>query len=126
VRIGNLVYCSGQIPMRDGELISPGQVGAQVTPEEANRAAQQAALNCLAALTTVIGDLNQVKQVVRVTGYVNSAPGFTGQPAVVNGASDLFVAAFGDAGRHSRTAFGVAQLPLGSCVEIDMIVEVGD
>jgi enamine deaminase RidA (YjgF/YER057c/UK114 family) len=124
VRTGNYVFTSGQVPSRDGALQCRGGVGEKVTLEEAAAAAGLAALNALAAIKTVIGDLDAVTQVVRLTGYVNSAADFTDQPAVINGASDFLVEVFGDKGRHSRAAVGVYQLPLGASVEIDLIVEV--
>jgi enamine deaminase RidA (YjgF/YER057c/UK114 family) len=125
VRGGNLVYVSGQVPMTDGELVAPGKVGTDITPERANELSRQCALAALAAIDAVAG-LDNVVRVVKVVGYVASAEGFTGQPGVVNGASDLFVAVFGDAGRHARTAVGVAELPLGSPVEVEVIVEVAN
>ena len=125
VRSGNLVYVSGQVPMTDGELTTTGRVGADITPERANELCHQCALAALAAINAVAG-LDQVVRVVKVSGFVASTDDFTGQPAVINGASDLFVAIFGDAGRHARTSIGVAELPLGSPVEIEVIVEVAD
>jgi len=126
VRTGNLVFTSGQLPIVDGRLQSRGQVGGEVTEEEAYAAARTAVLNALGAVKSVIHDLEKVRQVVKVTGYVNSAPAFTNQPSVVNGASDLLVQLFGDAGRHARAAVGMYGLPRGASVEIDMIVEVVD
>jgi enamine deaminase RidA (YjgF/YER057c/UK114 family) len=102
-----------------------GRVGADVTPDEATRMAAQCALNAIAAIRSVVGDLDRVVCVVKVVGYVASDPGFTSQPAVVNGASDLLRAAFGEAGVHARSAVGVAVLPLGAPVEVDVVVEVG-
>lgn len=125
VRSGNHVYVSGQVPMADGELIATGKVGADVTPERANELSQRCALAALAAIDAVVG-LDKVVRVVKVVGFVASAEGFIGQPGVVNGASDLFVAVFDDAGRHARSAVGVAELPLGSPVEVEVIVEVAD
>ena len=125
VRTGNLVYVSGQVPFREGQPMYRGSVGSDVSEDEARDAARICCLNALAAVKAEIGDLDRVTRVVRVTGYVASADGFTNQPAVINGASDLLVEAFGDKGRHSRTAIGVYQLPLGVPVEVDMIVEVG-
>ncbi len=124
VRTGNLVFTSGQLPRLNGELTHVGTVGAEVTPEEATVAAQACALNAIAALKAEIGDLEKVRRVVKVVGFVASAPGFTGQPAVVNGASELLGKVFGDAGVHARSAVGVAALPLGVPVEVEMIVEV--
>lgn len=124
VQTGNLIFTSGQVPTQSGSLVSSGRVGLDVTEDEAYDAARIATLNALAAVKSLAGDLNRVRRVVRVTGYVNSADGFTGQPSVVNGASDLLIQLFGDKGRHSRAAVGVYQLPLGASVEIDMVVEI--
>ncbi len=126
VRAGNLVFSSGQLPTKDGSLAWQGEVPEDVTPEQAYQAARVAALNALAAIGTVIPSLDHIRRVVRVTGYVQSADGFTAQPEVVNGASDLLLQLFGDAGKHSRLAIGVAELPRDSPVEIDLIVEVSD
>jgi enamine deaminase RidA (YjgF/YER057c/UK114 family) len=123
VRTGNLVYTSGQLPMVSGDLTARGQVGLDLTEDEASDAARTAALNALAAIHSVVS-LNEVVRVVHVTGYVASADGFTDQPSVVNGASDLLVQLFGDAGKHSRAAVGVSILPREAPVEIDLIVEV--
>ena len=123
VRTGNLVYTSGQLPMVDGSLPATGKVGAEVSPEQGRELARTCALNALAAVDALVG-LDAVKRVVKVVGFVASAEGFTGQPAVVNGASELLGAVFGDAGRHARSAVGVAELPLGAPVEVEIIVEV--
>jgi enamine deaminase RidA (YjgF/YER057c/UK114 family) len=124
VRTGSLVFISGQLPTVDGALAETGLVGSEVTPEVAKAMAQQCALNALAAVKAEIGDLALVTRVVKVLGFVASAPGFTGQPQVVNGASELLLAVFGDAGRHARSAVGVASLPRDSPVEVELIVEV--
>jgi enamine deaminase RidA (YjgF/YER057c/UK114 family) len=124
VRTGNLVFTSGQLPRVDGELTHVGKVGAEVTPEQAKEAAQACALNAIAALKGEIGDLEKVRRVVKVVGFVASAPDFSGQPGVVNGASELLGKVFGDAGVHARSAVGVAALPLDVPVEVEMIVEV--
>ncbi|KWW97453.1 LysR family transcriptional regulator [Carbonactinospora thermoautotrophica] len=124
VRTGNHVYTSGQLPFVDGRLPKTGKVGAEVTAEEAKELAQQCALNAIAAVKAEIGDLSAVRRVVKVVGFVASAPDFTGQPAVVNGASELLGKVFGDAGSHARSAVGVAALPLDAPVEVEMIVEV--
>lgn len=124
VRSGNQIFTSGQLPMRGGELLATGLVGTEVTPEEAYECAQQCALNAIAAVKSLVGDLSEVKRVVKVVGFVASAPGFTGQPGVVNGASDLLGKVFGDAGVHARSAVGVAALPLGVPVEVEILVEV--
>ena len=124
VRAGTLVYTSGQLPMVDGALPKTGKVGAEVTPEEAKELAQQCALNALAAIRAEIGELSNVRRVVKVVGFVASAPDFTGQPGVVNGASELLGQVFGEAGVHARSAVGVAVLPLDAPVEVELIVEV--
>lgn len=124
VRTGNYVFTSGQLPMASGQLIAAGHVGAEVDPETANACAKQCALNALAAIKSVIGDLDNVVRVVKVVGFVAATPGFTGIPPVVNGASELFALAFGDAGVHARSAVGVAELPLNAPVEVEVIVEV--
>ena len=125
VRAGTLVYTSGQLPMVDGALPKTGKVGAEVTPEEAKELAQQCALNALAAIRAEIGELSNVRRVVKVVGFVASAPDFTGQPGVVNGASELLGQVFGEAGVHARSAVGVAVLPLDAPVEVELVVEVG-
>jgi enamine deaminase RidA (YjgF/YER057c/UK114 family) len=122
---GNHVFVSGQLPFVAGKLKAEGRVGEGVTPEEGQECARTAALNCLAAIRSAVGDLERVKRIVRITGYVRSGHGFTGQPAVVNGASDVIVEIFGGAGRHARSAVGVSELPLGAPVEIEMIAEIG-
>jgi enamine deaminase RidA (YjgF/YER057c/UK114 family) len=121
---GNLVFTAGQLPVVSGELVSKGLLGQDVDVEEANRAAQVCTLNALAAIKGVIGDLDRIKQVVRVVGYVASIPTFTQQPAVVNGASELLLELFGEAGKHARSAVGMAVLPLNASVEIELTVEV--
>ena len=125
VRTGPYVYTSGQLPMVAGKLEVTGKVGAEVDPETAAGLARQCALNVLAAVKAEVGDLAAVRRVVKVVVFVASAPGFTGQPAVANGASELFGAVFGDAGRHARSAVGVSVLPLDAPVEVEAIVEVG-
>ena len=122
-RVGNLIYTAGQIS-GTAEREFKGKLGQELSIEQGREAARMCALNCLAALLTVIDSLDSVKQVVRVGAFVNSAAGFDQQPAVANGASDTFVEIFGDAGRHSRTAVGVNELPLGFAVEVELIVEV--
>ncbi|MBB5787557.1 RidA family protein [Jiangella mangrovi] len=125
VRSGSFVFTSGQVPMRGGELVHKGKVGAEVTPEQAYECAQQCALNALAAIRAEVGDLSAVTRVVKVLGFVASTVDFTGQPQVVNGASELLGKVFGDAGQHARSAVGVPVLPLDAPVEVEMIVEVG-
>ena len=123
VRTGNLVYTSGQLPMMSGELPLAGKVGASVSPEQAKSLARQCALNALAAVHSLVG-IDSVVRVVKVVGFVASAPGFNGQPSVVNGASELFGQAFGEAGQHARSAVGVSELPLDAPVEVEVVVEV--
>ncbi|MDA0247264.1 MAG: RidA family protein, partial [Actinobacteria bacterium] len=113
----------GQIPLVDGKLMAEGRLGAEITAEAGKEIAQRCALNAIAAVKSVLGDLGRVKKVVKVVGFVASTPEFTAQPGVVNGASELLQAAFGDAGIHARSAVGVAVLPLNSPVEVELIVE---
>ena len=120
---GNLVFTAGQLPFVDGALPATGKVGAAVTAEEAAALARQAALNALAAAADAIGSLDRVTRVVKVTGFVASDPAFSGQPGVLNGASELLGEVFGEAGRHARSAVGVAVLPLDSPVELELVVE---
>jgi enamine deaminase RidA (YjgF/YER057c/UK114 family) len=124
VRSGSHVYVSGQVPIADGQVLAVGKVGAEVSAEQAKELAQQCALNALAAVDALVGLANVVR-VVKVVGFVASAEGFTGQPLVINGASELFGAVFGDAGQHARSAIGVFELPLGVPVEVEAIFEVG-
>jgi enamine deaminase RidA (YjgF/YER057c/UK114 family) len=124
IRTGNYVYTSGQLPMREGKLIATGKVGGQVTAEEAVECAGQCALNAMAAVKAVVGDLSRVTRVVKVVAFVASTPDFTGQPVVANGASELLGRVFGDAGQHARSAVGVPVLPLDAPVEVEMVVEV--
>lgn len=123
---GRHVYTSGQLPMRDGSMIAEGLVGSDVDPEVAKDCARQSAINALAAAQSVIGSLDRVTRVVKVVGFVASAPGFTGQPAVINGASEVLLEIFGEAGRHARSAVGVAALPINAPVEVEMVLEVAD
>ncbi|MGA7204107.1 MAG: RidA family protein [Specibacter sp.] len=120
---GNHVYTSGQLPFVDGKLTVTGKVGAGVSAEDAKSLAATCAINAIAALKSVIGDLDRVTRIVKVVGFVASDPSFTGQPGVVNGASELLGTVFGDAGVHSRSAVGVAVLPLDSPVEVELIAE---
>ena len=123
VLTGDLVYTSGQLPMKSGELLAKGKVGADVNAEDAKALARVCALNALAAVHSLVG-IDAVTRVVKVVGFVASAPGFGGQPGVVNGASQLLGDVFGDAGAHARSAVGVSELPLDSPVEVELIVEV--
>ena len=120
---GNLVYTSGQLPLLDGSLPATGKVGAAVTAEDAAVYARQCVLNGLAAARSAIGSLDRITRVVKVVGFVASDPSFTGQPSVINGASELLHDIFGEAGQHARSAVGVAVLPLDSPVEIEFIFE---
>ena len=123
-RSGNHVYTSGQVPMRDGQLMLTGKVGGEVSLEDAVECARQCGLNALAAIRAEVGDLSAVKKVVKVVAFVASTPDFTGQPKVANGVSELLGDIFGDAGRHARSAVGVAVLPLDAPVEVELLVEV--
>ena len=122
VSANGFVYTSGQLPMVDGKMPRIGKVGGEVAPEDAKADARQCALNALAAIDAEIGSLDRITRIVKVVGFVNSAEGFEGQPGVVNGASDLLGEIFGDAGKHARSAVGVAELPLGAPVEVELIV----
>lgn len=124
VTAGGFLHTAGQIPFQEGRVAYKGKVGADLTPEEGAAAARLCALNGLAAARAELGTLDRVLRVVKVTGYVNSAPGFTGQPAVLNGASELLLQVFGEAGRHARAAVGVSDLPLDAAVEVEMILAV--
>jgi|SRR5680860_1494534 len=124
VRTGNYVFTSGQLPLRDGQLLLTGKVGGEVSGEEAAECARQCGLNAIAAVKAEIGDLDKVKRIVKTVVFVASTPNFTGQPLVANGASELFGTAFGVAGQHARSAVGVPVLPLDAPVELELIVEV--
>jgi enamine deaminase RidA (YjgF/YER057c/UK114 family) len=123
VRTGDLVFTSGQLPLVDGNLFQSGKVGAEVRAEEAKALARVCAINALAAVDGLVG-VDSITRVVKVVGFVASAPGFTGQPGVINGASELFGEVFAEAGAHARSAVGVAELPLDAPVEVEVIVEV--
>ena len=124
VQTGDLIFISGQLPFVDGALAFKGTVGGDVTLEQAQEAAKVSAINCLAVINSQV-DLDKIVRVVKLTGYVASSPDFYEQPQVINGASNLLVEIFGDAGKHSRAAVGVAALPMGAPVEVEMIVQVG-
>jgi len=124
VRTGNLLFISGKFPKENGKLKHVGKVGREVTEDQAHEAARLAALSCLAAAKSAVEDLDRVRRVVRVTGYVASAPGFYDSAKVLDGASDLLTKVFGDRGRHTRLAVGVSELPLNASVELEMILEV--
>ncbi|MRJ75391.1 RidA family protein [Aeromicrobium sp. SMF47] len=123
VRSGSYVFTSGQLPLQDGQLLATGKVGGDVSADNAYDCARQCALNAIAAVKSLV-DLDDVVRVVKATVFVSSTPDFTGQPAVANGASELFGAAFGDAGQHARSAVGVPVLPLDAPVEVELVVEV--
>ena len=122
-RAGSVLFTAGPLPLVDGALPATGKVGAEVSPDDAHELARVCALNGLAAVDGLVG-LDAVAGVVKVVGFVASAPGFTGQPGVINGASELLGAVFGEAGRHARSAVGVAELPMGSPVEVELVVEL--
>jgi enamine deaminase RidA (YjgF/YER057c/UK114 family) len=124
VQAGDLLFLSGMIPLRDGRLLMVGKLGKDLTVEQGYEAAKVAMLNALSVIKQELGTLDQVKQVVRMVGHVASAEGFVQHPAVINGASDLLVKIFGEAGRHARVALGAAELPLNAPIEIEMIVQV--
>jgi len=126
VRTGACVYTAGQLPVAEGKLLRTGKVGAEVSAADAAVLARTCALNALAAVASVTGGLSAVTRIVKVTGFVASDPGFTGQAQVVNGASELLIEVFGDAGRHARSAVGMAVLPLDAPVEVELIAEVSD
>jgi enamine deaminase RidA (YjgF/YER057c/UK114 family) len=124
VRTGGFVYTSGQLPTVDGKLPVVGKVGAEVSAADAAGMARTCALNALAAAASAAGGLDAIGRIVKVTGFVASAPGFSGQPQVVNGASELLIEVFGEDGRHARSAVGVAELPLNAPVEVELIAEL--
>ena len=124
LQVGNLVMTSGQVPIEGGAIKYQGKVGKDLSEEEGKEAAKLCAINCLSAIKSVIGNLDKIKRIVKLTVFVSSAEGFTAQPKVANGASEFIVEVFGDSGKHVRSAVGVSELPLNSAVEIEMIVEV--
>lgn len=124
VRVKNYVYTSGQIPFVNGELKYKGKVGNQVSEADGYEAAKICAINCLSAVKGIVGSLDEIEKIVKVTGFVNSAAGFSAQPKIVNGASELFGQIFGDAGSHARSAVGVSELPLDAPVEVEIIVKL--
>ena len=126
VRTGTYVYTSGQLPTVNGKLPAVGKVGAEVSAEDAAGMARTCALNALAAAASAAGGLEAIRRIVKVTGFVASAPGFSGQPQVINGASELLIEVFGEDGKHARSAIGVAELPLNAPVEVELIAEVRD
>jgi enamine deaminase RidA (YjgF/YER057c/UK114 family) len=124
VRTGSYVYVSGQVPVVDGKLAGTGKVGAEVSPEDAAAMARTCALSAVAAAASAAGGLDNIRRIVKVVGFVASAPGFSGQPQVINGASELLIEVFGEDGRHARSAIGVAELPLNVPVEVELIAEI--
>lgn len=124
VKIGDYIYTSGQIPLVNGEVKYKGKVGLDVSVEKAYEAAKICALNCLGVVKSLVGNLDEVEQIVKVVGYVNSAPDFTAQPQVINGASELLGTLFGEKGAHARSAVGVSSLPLDSTCEVEIIVKL--
>jgi enamine deaminase RidA (YjgF/YER057c/UK114 family) len=124
VRTGAYVYVSGQVPVADGKLVATGKVGAEVSADDAAGMARTCALNAIAAAAEAAGGLDRIRRIVKVVGFVASAPGFGGQPQVINGASELLIEVFGEDGRHARSAIGVAELPLNAPVEVELIAEV--
>ncbi|WP_426449416.1 RidA family protein [Paenibacillus sp. S-38] len=125
-RTGNLIYLSGQDCRIDGELLYSGKLGREVTIEQGQAAARQTIINCLAVMKGYLGDLDRVERIVKLLGFVNSAPGFAEQPYVMNGASDLLVEVFGERGKHARSAIGTSELPFHTPVEIEVIAEIRD
>ena len=124
VKTGNLVFVAGQLPLVDGKIVKEGKVGKEVTPEEAKEMAQVCALNALAAIA-LVADIDQIERIIRVGGFVNGIPGFFAIPAIINGASELFIKLFGEVnGKHARTAIGVAELPLNAPVEVEVLVQL--
>jgi enamine deaminase RidA (YjgF/YER057c/UK114 family) len=125
IRTGNLIFTAGQLPLVDGQMAATGKVGSEVDIDEAKKLAELCALNCLAAVETIL-PIENIVRIVRVVGYVNGAPGFTIQPTVINGASELFVNLWGESGKHARSAVGVAELPLNAPVEVELVVQVDE
>ena len=126
IRAGNLIFTSGQLPFRNGEISYAGKLGAEISNEDGYQAARQAALNAIAHIKSATGDLDKVKTIIRIEGYVHCAEGFRDHPRVLNGASDLIAEIFGDRGIHTRLALGINEMPLNAAVQLAMIVEVAD
>lgn len=124
LREGNLVYTAGQLPLASGELKFKGKLGKELTEEEGKKAAELCALNCLSVVKSVAGSLDNVERIIKVTAFINSAPGFTDQPKIANGASEFFVNVFGEQGKHVRSAVGVNELPLNAAVEVEIIAKL--
>jgi len=125
IRTGNLIFTAGQLPLVDGQMVATGKVGQEVDVEQAKKLAEVCALNCLAAVETVV-PIERILRIVRVVGYVNGIAGFTNQPAVINGASELFLTLWGDSGKHARSAIGVYDLPLDSPIELELVVQISE
>lgn len=123
---GNLIVTSGQLPFRDGTIVFPGRLGTEFTVEEGYAAARICTLNAIAQLKSATVDLSRIQQIVRLDGMVHSAPGFRGQPAVLNGASELLYQVFGEKGAHTRTAVGISEMPLDAAVQVSIVAEIGD
>ena len=124
VKTGNLVFVAGQLPLIDGKIVKEGKVGEEISPEEAKEMAGLCALNALAAIS-LVADIDQIKKIVRIGGFVNGIPGFTAIPPIIDGASEFFIKLFGEVnGKHARTAIGVAELPLNSPVEIEVLIQL--
>ena len=126
IRTGNLIFTSGQLPFRNGEIAFTGKLGAEVSDEDGYQAARQAALNALAQIKSATGDLDKVQKIVRIEGYIHCAEGYRGHPQVLNGASDLIAEIFGDRGQHTRLALGINEMPLNAAVQLAMTVEIAD
>jgi len=124
IKVGNLIFTAGQLPFQDGKLLFNGKLGDDCSEENAIKAAEQCAINCLGAVKTQIDSLNKIKRIIKITVFVASAANYNAQPKVANGASDFVVKVFGDSGKHTRSAVGVSALPLNSPVEVEMIVEI--
>lgn len=124
LKVDRLIYTAGQLPLKNGLLIAEGKVGNEVSEEDAFKAAELCAVNCLSAVKSITGSLDEIEQIVKITVFVNSASGFSAQPKIANGASELLVKLFGDAGKHARSAVGVSELPMNAPVEIEMIVKL--
>ena len=124
VQAGDFVFSSGQIPMQAGELKFKGKLGADLTEEQGHEAARLCAINCLSAVKGLIGSLDKIEKITKLTGFVNSAPGFSAQPKVINGASEFLGEVFGEAGKHARSAVGVSELPLNAAVEVEIIIKL--
>lgn len=124
LKVDRLIYTAGQLPLKNGLLIAEGKVGNEVSEEDAFKAAELCAVNCLSAVKSITGSLDEIEQIVKITVFVNSASGFSAQPKIANGASELLVKLFGDVGKHARSAVGVSELPMNAPVEIEMIVKL--